>query len=342
MAGGRGTRFWPESRSGRPKPLFSIDGKSSLLADTIARTQPLIPRELVFVLVSADQTAPFRRALGRLIPNANLIIEPEGRGTAVAIAYGTGIISRRLGQRFVVAVMPADHYMRPAAGFRRTLIKAIALARRAQRLVVIGVTPTRPESGYGYQEIGAVAGSGFKVERFVEKPSSKLAARMVKSGRFLWNAGIFVMRADSLAAALRAHAPVLADAMTGLPRLRGATLARAYRKLRFDSFDRVVVEKSADVMGVKASFDWHDVGSWEGLWEALRGRSPNVLHGNVVTLDSERVLARGGKRLLVLLGVNDLVAVDTDDAILIAHRSHSQDVRKVIEQLRHAGLARYL
>lgn len=296
----------------------------------------------MFVLVSADQAAPIRRALGRLIPSANLIVEPEGRGTAVAITYGAGVISQRLGEQSVIAAMPADHYMRPAAGFRHTLNKAMALTRGGQRLVVIGVTPTRPESGYGYQKIGAAVGDGFKVERFIEKPSPKLAARMVKSGRFLWNAGIFVTRTDALAAALKIHAPELADAMSALPKMRGSALARAYRKLEFDSFDRVIVERSADVIGVKASFDWHDVGSWEGLWEALRGRTPNVLHGNVLTLDSEGVLARGGKRLMVLLGVSDLVAVDTDDAILIAHRSRTQDVRKVIEQLRRAGLNRYL
>ncbi|MGH7934626.1 MAG: mannose-1-phosphate guanylyltransferase [Candidatus Binataceae bacterium] len=342
LAGGHGTRFWPESRAGRPKPLFSIDGKTTLLADTVARTQPLIARDRIFILVSAGQAALFRRAAKELIPPCNLIVEPEGRGTTVAIAYGAAVAGARLGQETVVAVMPADHYMAPAAGFRRTLADAIGIAAAGRAIVVVGVTPTRAESGYGYQKIGRAAGAGFKVERFVEKPPPPLARRMLKSRKFLWNAGIFVMRVDTLGAELNAHAPELAAAMGWLPVLRAGALARAYRRLEFDSFDRVVAEKSARVLGVRARFRWHDVGSWEGLWEALRGRSANALSGNVIALDAEGVLARGGERLMVLLGVSDLIAVDTGDAILIARRSQSQDIRRLTEELRRRGLSRYL
>jgi mannose-1-phosphate guanylyltransferase len=241
IAGGRGTRFWPESRAGRPKPLFSIDGKTSLLDDTIARTRPLIPSERIFVLVSADQAAAFRRPLKSKIPTHNLIVEPEGRGTAVAITYGAAIITQRLGDDTVIAVMPADHYIAPAAGFRRTIAQAIALAAKNRVLV-----------------------------------------------------------------------------------------------------DRVVAEKSGIVLGVRARFRWHDIGSWEGLWEAFRGRGSNVLSGNAIALDADGVLARARDRLVVLFGVSDLVAIDTGDAILIAPRSKSQEVRRVIDELRRRGFTRYL
>jgi mannose-1-phosphate guanylyltransferase len=347
IAGGRGTRFWPESRAGRPKPLFSLDGKTSLLADTIARVMPLIVRDNVFVLVSADQQAAFRRAVRGQIPPANLIVEPEGRGTAVAIAYGAAVIGKRLGADTVVAAMPADHHIAPAAGFRGTIGDAIGLAAASGAIVVVGITPTRAESGFGYQKIGHAVGAGFKVDRFIEKPSPARARQMVRSGKFLWNAGMFVMRIDTLEAQLETHAPALANSMRRLGeasrRPDGRTdLARIYRGLDLDSFDRVVAEKSRNVLGVRARFRWHDVGSWEGLWEAMRGEGSNVLSGNVVALGADGVLARGGKRLMVLLGVSDLIAVDTGDALLIARRSESQEIRHVIDELGRRGMGRYL
>src|ERR1700722_1779674 len=216
IAGGRGTRFWPESRADRPKPLFAIDGKTSLLEQTIARTKPLIPKERIFVLVASDQREAFRRALRGLIPPRNLIVEPAGRGTAVAIAHGGAVIAERLGAEAVVAVMPADHYVTPPSGFRSTIASAISLAASDDAIVVIGVTPTRPETGYGYQKIGRAVRDGFKVDSFVEKPAPARARQMVKSGRFLWNAGIFVMRIATLARELVEHAPGLATAMSTL------------------------------------------------------------------------------------------------------------------------------
>jgi mannose-1-phosphate guanylyltransferase len=342
IAGGRGTRFWPESRAGRPKPLFSLDGKTSLLDDTIARTRPLIPSERICVLVSADQGAAFRRAVKGKIPAHNLIVEPEGRGTAVAITYGAAIIAQRWGDDTVIAVMPADHYIAPAAGFRRTIAQAIALAAKNRALVVVGVRPTRAESGYGYQKIGRTVGAGFEVERFIEKPPPTLARRMVRSSKFLWNAGMFVMRADTLEVELGRHASELAAAMVKFATMSRTQLARAYKQLRFDSFDRVVAEKSGIVLGVRARFRWHDIGSWEGLWEAFRGRGSNVLSGNAITFEADGVLARASDRLMVVFGVSDLVAIDTGDAILIARRSKSQEVRRVIDELRRRGFTRYL
>ncbi len=342
IAGGQGTRFWPLSRADRPKALFSLDGKSSLLADTIARTHPGIPREHIFVLVSAGQQAIFKHALKGLVPARNLLVEPEGRGTAVAIAYGAALIGDRLGGETVVAVMPADHFIAAASDFRHTLRDALRLAGGERAIVVIGVTPSRPEPGYGYQKIGRPVGCGFEVERFVEKPPMAVARRMVESGKYLWNAGIFVMSIATLGAELTTHAPALARAMSGFASMLPSARARAYRRLDFDSFDRVVAEKSRRVLTVRARFRWHDVGSWQGLWEARRGRRSNVLAGKVLALDADGVIARGSDRLMVLLGVEDLVAVDSGDAVLIARRSRSQDLRKVAPELKRRGFGRYL
>lgn len=341
IAGGRGTRFWPASREDRPKPLFSIDRGTTLLSETIARLQPLIPRERIFVLVTASQKKAFASGIAGLVAPDHLILEPEGRGTAVAIAYGAAVIRKRLGDG-VIAVMPADHYITPASGFRSALAKALALASTEHAIVGIGVTPTGPETGYGYQEIGEKIGGGYRVKRFVEKPTLAVAKKMLASKRFLWNAGMFVMTTATLELELIRHCPVLAGAAGTLAKLKGPALAKAYRRLDFDSFDRVVIERSSNVLGVKASFNWCDVGTWEGLWEAMGGRRKNVTVGHVITLDSSGVLAHSNSRLMVLLGVKDIVVVDTPDAILVIDRSRSQETRRVTEELKRAGLGRYL
>jgi mannose-1-phosphate guanylyltransferase len=341
IAGGRGTRFWPASREARPKPLFSIDGRTTLLGNTIARLRPMVARERIFVLVAASHATAFRRALKRLIPARNLIVEPAARGTAVAISYGAAVIERRLGAG-TIAVMPADHFIEPAAEFRATLADAVALAREHPSIVAIGVPPTRAETGFGYQKIGPAVGSGFKVARFVEKPAAARARRMVASGGYLWNAGMFVMATATLDAELHAHAPALARAATRLAPMRGKLFARAYRRLDFDSFDYEVVEKSNRVLGVRARFGWHDVGSWEGLWQAVGRGERNVTRGNVVALDSQRFLAHSDSRLMVLFGVSDLIAIDTGDALLIAHRSQSPEIKRVTEELARRGMHRYL
>jgi mannose-1-phosphate guanylyltransferase len=341
IAGGKGTRFWPASREKRPKPLFSIDEGTTLLSETIARLQPLVARERIFVLVTASQKKAFAEAIEGLIPQRNLILEPEGRGTSVAIAYGAAVIRKRFGEG-IIAVMPADHYIAPASGFRNTLAQALRIAQSERTIVVIGVTPTRVETGYGYQEIGATLDGGYRVKRFVEKPQMAAAKKMVASKRFLWNAGMFVMTTATLERELAQHAPALLAAMHKLATTTGAALARLYRQLDFDSFDRVVIEKASNILGVRADFDWHDVGTWEGLWEAMGGREKNVTVGHVISMDSNGVLAHSNSRLMVLLGVKDIVVVDTPDALLVIDRARSHEARRITEELKRLGLERYL
>jgi mannose-1-phosphate guanylyltransferase len=215
------------------------------------------------------------------------------------------------------------------------------LARRHSALVVVGIAPTRPESGFGYQEVGPTIDGGFRVARFIEKPSLPDATRMFRSGGYLWNASLFIASVSTLESEFRAHCLPLANAM-GRFGHSPARDSRVYRSLQFDSFDRVIVEKSARVLGVRASFEWHDVGTWQGLWEAIRRGRDSVLGARVVAIDSRGVLARSDRRLMVLLGVDDLVAIDTGGAVLIARKSRSQEVRKVIEELEKGGLRRYL
>jgi mannose-1-phosphate guanylyltransferase len=207
---------------------------------------------------------------------------------------------------------------------------------------VIGIKPTRPETGYGYQQVGPPTKGGFKVNRFIEKPPLERARRMLLSGQFLWNAGIFAMSPAVLLTEMRQHLPTLAAAMERFATMKPRELRAIYRQFQVGSFDCEIAEKSHNLVGVGAKFEWHDVGSWHGLWAALRGSNSNVISGGIVTEDVQGVLARGGKRLMVLLGVRDLVAVDTDDAILIANRSRSQELSRVLAKLRQRGLQSYL
>ncbi len=344
IAGGFGARFWPAAREKRPKPLFSLNGRTTLLDDTIDRLMPLIARERIFVLVPTALEEVFAAAIGNRIPRANLLLEPDRRGTAVAIAYGAGLIKSRLGE-VLLAVMPADHYIHPAAAFRRTLSAGLRLAARGDdhgSIVIIGVPPSRPDTGYGYLEAGpALGGGGFKVKRFVEKPNAAVARSMLRSGRFLWNAGMFLVSSSTLEVELGRHCPSL---LAALPKLvaQAPGYERSYKRLDFDSFDYEVIEKSANVAGVRAGFNWNDVGSWDGLWQTLRDGTGNALAGKVVAIDSKQVLARGDQRLMVLLGVEDLVVVDTPDALLIANRGRTQEVKQVIKELRRRRLTPYL
>ena len=341
IAGGSGTRFWPASRASRPKPLFSVDGRRTLLAETIRRLRPLVPRDRIFVLAAQTHATPFRRAVEGLQPRRNLIIEPAARGTAVAIAYGAAVIERRKGPG-VIAVMPADHLIEPAEGFRATLRDAATVASTEASIVVIGIPPTHADPGLGYQKVGKARGSGFAVDRFVEKPPLARARRMVESGNYLWNAGMFVMSSATLDSELERTVPSLARAIRAIAGKPGSQVAPRYLKLSYDSFDREVVEKSRRVLGVRARFNWHDVGSWEGLRLALGGHHRNILRGDVVALDSNRVIAQSGKRLMVLFGVDDIVAIDTDDAVLVAHRSRSHELRRVSDELARRSRHKYL
>jgi mannose-1-phosphate guanylyltransferase len=342
IAGGRSTRFWPQGRLHRPKPLFALDGKTTLLEATIHRLTPEFSLENVFVLVVAAHSSQFRRALRRLIPVRNLLVEPFERGTATAIAYGCALIAKRLGENTVIAVTPADHYIPDASKFRRTLKDAVDIAKRHLAIVVVGIVPSRPETGYGYQRVGEPLGRGYRVAGFVEKPDLTHARRMVRSGRYLWNAGIFVMLPRVLRRELQLHAPALGLSMDRFATAKSGELKKIYRALVAGPFDRVVAEKSRNLIGLRARFRWDDVGSWQGLWQALRGISDTVVSGTAIVIDSHNVLVRGGKRLIVMLGINDLVAVDTDDALLIMNRSRSQELGRVLDELKRRGLEKYL
>jgi mannose-1-phosphate guanylyltransferase len=348
MAGGSGTRFWPASRAKTPKQLLPLagDGRESLLAATVRRIAPLVPPERVYIATGqhlADATA----AALPSVPRAQLLCEPVPRNTAPCIGWANATIARR-DPDAIVMVLPADHFIVDEDAFRAVLARAIASAD-AGRITTVGVVPTRAETGYGYVEIGAEIAPGVRaVARFVEKPDRARAEEYLAGKRHLWNAGMFFFRASAMKDAIAAHLPALA---AGLAKIDDAAargdearaLATTFPELPSISVDHGVMEKAAGLAVVPGDFGWNDVGSWESAWElARKDAAGNALPEGSVAVDATGNLVRdltraGSKRVYALVGVSDLVVVETDDAVLVIPRDRAQDVRAVVDALKARG-----
>jgi mannose-1-phosphate guanylyltransferase len=343
MAGGAGTRFWPRSRVRSPKQLLSIVGGRSMLQETIARLAPLIARERILVVTSRPQARAVRAQLPGLRPR-QVLVEPEGRNTAAAIALAALEVARRAPDASMT-VLPADHAIGALARFRADLALGLETAERTGALVTFGIVPTHPETGYGYIRAGASLGPGDRVatvDAFVEKPPRERAEALIAGGNAFWNSGIFAWRVTDILRELRAHLPGLVERLERALGRRGG-LARAYRGLASISIDHGVLERAAKVAVVRARFPWSDVGSWaavEPLWRANGGA--NSVRGRALPVDSRGCVVDSPTRLVALLGVDDLVVVDTPDALLVCRKDRAQDVRLVVDELRRRGLERYL
>ena len=342
MAGGTGTRFWPRSRRRMPKQLLRIAGHRTLLQATAARLRGVVPWTQILIVTHHDHAAEVRRQLPRL-PHGNVLIEPVGRNTGPCLALAAlELARRRPGATF--ASIPADHAIADVAGFRATLREALAWANAESCAVTIGIRPRAPESGYGYIRVGSRLGRRVHaVEAFVEKPTRARASRFVASGRYRWNSGMFVWRVDTALDLLSRHLPDVTAAITRAverpPPRRRAALTRAYQRLPSVSIDYGIMEKADRVLVVEGRFGWSDVGSWA----ALAAHVPrNGRAAPIVAIDAPRYVVYGHERLVALVGVADLIVVDAADALLICHRDHAQDVRRVVEDLERRGLDRYL
>jgi len=342
LAGGAGERFWPASRAARPKPLLRVAGGASLLAATLARARRFAGEGRTWLVCGREHAAAMRSESG--LPASRVLVEPERRNTAPAVAWAARHIAAR-DPGAVLAVLAADHRIDDARAFQAALAKAAAAAVSRGVLVTLGVRPTRPETGYGYIRIGEKVGSPHaglhRVRRFVEKPAEARARRYVRSGAYLWNAGIFVWTARAILEEIEAHAPELAAATAplGARSPRGTALARAYRQAPPLSIDHAVLERSRRVWCLPVSFGWSDVGTWRSLAEALgaRGGRSAVVAGEVVSVDAPGNLVWGGERLVALLGVEGLAVVDAGDALLVARLDRSDELRRVVAEVRGRG-----
>lgn len=337
MAGGRGTRFWPRSRTSRPKQFLSIVGEGTLLHQTVARLDGHFLPEHIFVVTTADLAEETRRMLPEL-PAANVLVEPEGRNTAPCLALALVEIERRI-PKGVMVVLSADHWIGDPDLFIEDVETAVKHAAWERELVVFGIRPTYPETGYGYIEAEG-QGPVLKVKAFREKPPMEQALQYLESGRHFWNAGLFVWTLEDFRAELTRHAPeVLAplDAWVeaGADPLE---LAAAYRQLPEVAIDVALMEKAEQVAVVPTRFRWSDVGSWPAAMEFHEADAEgNVVKGETILLETFNSAFFGGRRLIAASGVSDLIVVDDADALLICHRDKAQSVKKIVERLKAEG-----
>ena len=342
MAGGSGERFWPLSRKARPKHLLRLVSSKTLLEETVLRLKPLAKRPSdLLILTNHEQISGVRKALPRF-PKTSLIPEPAKRDTAPAAALATALALRRHPDA-ILALLPADAVIGRHPVFRSQLAAAGRAATASPSFVTLGIKPSYPATGFGYLHLGAKTLSGIpggpflKVRRFVEKPSLSKAKAYVRSRQYAWNAGIFVWKASTFLAEARGRQPALARFIENFPK-RGpyaAYLKREFPKLPKISVDYAIMERARSVLALRAAFPWDDVGSWTALPAHLTtDKRGNTLRGPLLSMDSRNTLALAeGGRPVALLGTENLVVVDTKDALLVCSKDRVQEVKKLTRVL---------
>lgn len=351
MAGGSGTRFWPVSRQHLPKQFLPLDGGKSLLRETFERVAPLIEVENLWVLTGASHVPRVLEELPE-VSRENVLGEPVGRNTAPCI----GIAARQIFNRDpdgVLLVSPSDHVVRPPEPFRKTVLDAVRFVESTQGsreawTVTFGVVPRYPATGFGYIERGAelkqAGDQAFVVERFKEKPPLKVARDYLESGRFFWNSGIFLWRAEGILGLLEKHLPDLFSGINTLDRQASgpggldAAMKAGFGSLPAVSIDHGVLEHASNIAVVAADFEWDDVGSWESMERyGRRDAEGNTVFGDHVGIDTKGCIVVGKKRLIGTIGLENLVVVETDDAVLVCSRDQTERVKEIVGRLETEG-----
>lgn len=349
MAGGRGERFWPKSRKNSPKQFLSLtdDGKT-MIQQTVERILPLVDLEDVYIVTNRDYRTLVEEQLPDL-PAENILCEPVGRNTAPCVGLGAVTMEKKYGDA-VTIVLPSDHLIKYNSIFVSALEDACAVAETGDNLVTLGITPDEPETGYGYIKFipDKMTGRAYQVERFVEKPDLKTAKAYLASERYLWNSGMFIWKVSTILKNLEEFLP---ETFQGLKRIETAlgtaeeqaVLEREFNLFPSESIDYGVMEKARNIYTLPGSFGWDDLGSWLAV-ERLKTSNEfgNVINGNVVTVDTADSIIQGGDKLLALVGMENTIVVDTDDALLICEKNHAGDIKKVLEILRICGKEEYL
>ena len=349
LAGGRGTRFWPLSRKKRAKQLLALDGKQTMIQQTVERLLPLAPAKQIWVITNEDSHPEILRQLPKLKKN-QIVAEPAARNTAPAIGLAAFIL-QRLDPEAVLGLFPSDHVIANDERFREVLRQGIEIAASGENIVVLGIEPSRSETGYGYIEAGSLgSGNARHVRRFTEKPNAERAAEFVRSGNFYWNSGMFLWRAKTLAKALTEHLPKTAALLEKIAADFGsnkfpATFRRLYPKCENISVDYAILEprsakgeQESNIFCLRADFGWNDLGSWTALHEHGIEKHPSP-ERNLISADSIFTANANGNyvhapgKFVAVVGVSDVVVVETEDALLVTTREHSQDVGKVVKYL---------
>jgi mannose-1-phosphate guanylyltransferase len=352
MAGGRGERFWPLSREKMPKQLLALLGKKSFLQEAVERVLPLVPAKNIFVITNEAQLPEVRKQLPK-IPKANLVAEPIGRDTCAAVTLGAALVGAR-STTGVMAVLPADHVIPDAKKFQQVLGDAFDLASRGQAIVTIGIKPTGPDTGYGYIQLGQelppppgakkTKTTFFKAERFVEKPNFERALEYVNGGQYRWNAGMFVWSFITVTNGLEKHQPEMFAAcqrwfkVANNPAKLAKILAKEYPAIKKISIDYALMEHAQNVIVADGAFEWDDLGAWNALARHLKADAEgNCAVADFIHVDAARNIIYDAriknKTPIAVVGLRDSILVQTDDAVLLAHKSQAQKVKELVRKL---------
>ena len=338
MAGGVGKRFWPQSRRATPKQLLNIAGENSMLRMTVDRLKQVTEVEQIMIVTNSDQEMAIRNEIQEL-PVANILIEPEGKNTAPAIGLAAIMIQKR-DPDAVMGVFPADHYIEDVTAFTGFINQGIAVASSMMGLVTFGVIPTRPATGYGYIQYHARTEPDepvFAVKAFAEKPDFNTANLFLKSGDFLWNSGMFVWHVDAILKSFQEFLPEIWDSLENIKRAIGepvfdSVLTVEWATLRSISIDYGVMEKAKNVFVVEVDFAWNDVGSWDAVHEMSdKDEHGNVSKGDVLYHDAKNNLIYAEGKTVAIMGLDDLVVIDTEDALLIIPRGQTEKVKELVD-----------
>jgi mannose-1-phosphate guanylyltransferase len=352
MAGGRGERFWPLSRERMPKQLLALLGKKTFLQEAMARVLPLVPAKNIFIITNAAQVAEVRKQLPKL-PRENVVAEPVGRDTCAAVTLGAALVGAR-STTGVMAVLPADHVIPEEKKFQQVLGDAFDVAGQGQAIVTIGIKPTEPATGYGYIHVGhelptppgarKTRTTFFKAERFVEKPNYETALDYVNSGQYRWNAGMFVWSFITVTNGLEQHQPEMFAAcqrwfkVANHPAKLAKVLAKEYPAIKKISIDYALMEKAQNVIVADGAFPWDDLGAWPALARHLKADAEgNCAVADFIHVDAARNIifdARTKNRTpIAVVGLRDSILVQTDDAVLLAHKSQAQKIKELVKKL---------
>ncbi|MEX0084427.1 mannose-1-phosphate guanylyltransferase/mannose-6-phosphate isomerase [Clostridium butyricum] len=352
MAGGKGERFWPKSRKSLPKQFLSLtdDGKT-MIQLTIERLKKIVDIDDVYIVTNKDYRDFVIEQING-IPEENILLEPMAKNTAPCIGLAAMHIKKKY-KDAVMVVLPSDHLIKYNEIYIDTLKEAVEVAEEDKNLITIGITPSYPETGYGYINFGRdendiERNNLYRVKRFVEKPNLDTAKEYLASGRYLWNSGMFVWKSSTI---LENFQKLMPDMYEGLNKIyetigsdeEESILQREFAKFKGESIDYGIMERAGNIYTIPGSFGWDDVGSWLSLERINRTNDDgNVIKGNVITINSKNSIIQAQDKLIATIGIDDLVIVDTDDALLISNKSNTQEVKKVIENLKICNRYEYL
>ena len=335
MAGGQGTRFWPESTSRCPKQYLKLIGGQSFLYNTLDRFSDLAPKEKRYIVTTNDQADLAVNSSGDLFQSTNLVLEPEGRNTAPCIFLSlVELLAKNTDEDELVFVVPSDHVILNKKGFEETVAKAAALSKEKQGIVTIGIPPHSPHTGFGYIEKGEAKGSGFEVESFKEKPKLETAVEYLKSGQYLWNAGMFMAPLKVFLEEFQQHAPSIFQHKDEVfNAVKSGDVTAAYKKLEEISVDYAIMEKSQNIFVCPAEFDWNDLGSWDALEQVLRPEQGNTLvpmNNHLLVQNAKGNIIKADQKLVALLNVDDLIIVSNKETLVVLPKKDSQKIKDLV------------